>query len=391
MIKIIKNGKVYAPEYLGKRDILIIGDRIELIAEEFNYELPGIMELEVIDAAGKYVFPGFIDGHVHIMGGGGEGGFRTRTPEIFLSDAVNGGITSIIGCIGTDGVTRTMEALFAKAKGLEEEGISTYIMTGSYRVPIETITGSPMKDMILIDKIIGAGEIALSDHRSSQPEMNEIKKIATDIRVGGILSGKGGVIVLHIGDGKAGLSMLREVVETTDIPYSQFLPTHINRSEHLFNEGIQYAISGGYIDFTTSSGVGNEEDAQIKASTCLKKCLEAGVPIERITFTSDGQGSLPIFNEKKECIKLGIGSVTSLFAEIKDAIIKDNIDIAKAISVITKNPADIFKLKGKGTIEKDSDADLVLVDESTLEIDTVIAMGKIMMKNKSILVKGTYE
>lgn len=391
LIKIIKNGQVYAPDYLGKRDILIFGNRIGLITEEFDYKLPGIMELEVIDAGGKYVFPGFIDGHVHIMGGGGEGGFKTRTPEIFLSDAIKGGITSIIGCLGTDGVTRTMEALYAKAKGLEEEGISTYLMTGSYRVPIETITGSPMKDMILIDKIIGAGEIALSDHRSSVPEISEMKKIATDVRVGGLLTGKGGVIVLHIGDGKAGLSILRELVETTDIPYSQFLPTHINRVEHLFKEGVEYAKSGGNIDFTTSSGVVNAEDDQIKASICLKRCLDAGVPIERITFTSDGQGSLPIFNERRECIKLGIGSVTSLFIEVKDAIKNEKIDIDKAIRVITKNPAEIFKIKGKGAIEKGYDADLVIVDENTLEIDTVVAMGRIMMKNKNILVQGTYE
>lgn len=391
LIKIIKNGYVYAPEYLGKRDILIIGSKIGIITEDFNYDLPDILEVVIIDASGKYVFPGFIDSHVHITGGGGEGGFKTRTPEIALYDIIKGGITSIVGCLGTDGVTRTMESLYAKAKGLEEEGVSTYIVTGSYRIPISSLTGSPMRDIILIDKIIGAGEIALSDHRSSQPEINEIKRLAADIRVGGILSGKAGVVNVHLGDSETGLSLLQEIIRSTDIPYSQFLPTHINRSERLFEEGIKYALEGGYIDFTTSSDPAYWEDGEVKASIGLKRCMDAGVEADKITFTSDGQGSMPIFNENKEFIRLGIGSVTSLYTEVRDAILNDEVDIEKAIRVITRNPADIFKLKGKGRIKKGMDADLVLVDKDSFEIDTVIAKGKIMMEGKSIKVAGIFE
>ncbi|MCG8642320.1 MAG: amidohydrolase family protein, partial [Desulfobacterales bacterium] len=119
MIKIIRNGQVYAPNYLGKKDILIAGRRICQIVDQIP-SIPDWLECEEIDANGKLVVPGFIDCHVHISGGGGEGGYHTRTPEIQLSDLIIGGITTVIGCLGTDGTTRHLPGLLAKARGLAE-------------------------------------------------------------------------------------------------------------------------------------------------------------------------------------------------------------------------------------------------------------------------------
>lgn len=390
MIKLIKNGDVYAPGHLGTKDILIIGEKIGCIRDAIQPGLPGDVPVEVIDARGKWVFPGFIDGHVHLAGGGGEGGFRTRTPEIVLSSLVKGGVTTVIGCLGTDSISRSLEGLYAKAKGLEEEGLTTYIFTGAYRVPVPTLTGSAMKDLMLIDKVLGAGEVAISDHRSAQPTLDELKRLAADVRVGGILSGKAGVINLHLGDGPSGLRLLRELVETTEIPYAQFLPTHVGRNEELFLEAIAYAKAGGYIDLTCSDPSGQQE-GDLAASTGLRRCLEAGVPAERITFTSDGQGSLPIFDEKQECIGMGIGQVSALFADVRDAVLREGVDLATALRVITRNPAEVFKLKAKGRLEEAADADLVLVDRKTFEIETVIAKGRAMMVDGRILARGTFE
>ncbi|HEY8804622.1 MAG TPA: amidohydrolase family protein, partial [Clostridium sp.] len=200
MITIIKNGEVYAPEYIGKKDIIIAGGKIEAIVE--NTTVPqNFAPVKVINADGKLVFPGFIDAHVHIIGGGGEGGFKTRTPEIYLSDIVVGGITTVVGCLGTDGVCRDLKTLLAKSRALEEEGISTYIYSGSYAIPVSTITNSCKSDIMLIDKVIGIGEVAISDHRSSQPTYEEFIKVVADARVGGLLSGKAGVVNVHLGYG----------------------------------------------------------------------------------------------------------------------------------------------------------------------------------------------
>lgn len=52
------------------------------------------------------------------------------------------------------------------------------------------------------------------------------------------------------------------------------------------------------MDFTTSSYASFQEEGELKSSDGLKKMLDAGVPIEHITFSSDGQGSLPVFNRE---------------------------------------------------------------------------------------------
>ena len=285
---LIKNAKIYAPEYLGIQDVLIGGGKILKIAEKLPVECA--YDVEVIDGTGKLLMPGLIDAHVHILGGGGEGGAKTRTPEIMLTDITKAGVTTVVGCLGTDGCTRTMTNLLAKAKGLEEEGITTYVYTGSYQVPVRTVTGSIMDDLILLDKVVGCGEIAISDHRSSQPTKEDFAKIVADTRVGGILSAKAGLVNIHMGDGKEKLEYLKYVLDNSMIPPTQMLPTHINRSMTLMLDGIEYAKEyGGYIDLTTSSDPDFLDPDEVKASTGLKMALDAGVPAEKITFSSDGQ------------------------------------------------------------------------------------------------------
>ena len=111
----------------------------------------------------------------------------------------------------------------AKAMQLEEEGISTYMYTGSNQFPIATITGSVRKDVALIPKVIGVGEIAISDHRSSQPGFEELCRVAAEARVGGMIGGKAGLVHLHVGNGRRRLDPVIRMVEETEIPIDQFL------------------------------------------------------------------------------------------------------------------------------------------------------------------------
>ena len=68
-------------------------------SDEISADLPG---LEVIDLNGAIVTPGLIDQHIHVTGGGGEGGPLTRAPELNFSELVEGGITSFVGVSGSD-------------------------------------------------------------------------------------------------------------------------------------------------------------------------------------------------------------------------------------------------------------------------------------------------
>ncbi len=384
---LIKNIEVYSPKLLGVKDVLITGDKIYKIEDKIDI-VDDLLE-EIIDGSGKKLVPGFIDSHVHVCGGGGEGGFKTRTPEIALSNIVCAGVTTVIGVIGTDGTTRTMTNLIAKTKGLREEGVSAYCLTGSYEVPVRTLTGSIVDDIILIEEVLGCGEIAIADHRSSHPSIDELKKVASDTRLGGILSGKAGMINVHMGDSRETLKDLIATIDGSEVPIKQFLPTHMNRNPYLFEDCIDYIKRGGYADFTTSTTPEFLADGEVKCSLAMKRVLDEGETLDSITLSSDGQGSLPEFDSEGRLVRLKIGSCDTLYPAVKEAVLEAGIPLEEAIKVITSTPSNIYKLN-KGYIKLGKDADLVVLDKD-LNIEDVIAKGKVMVRNKKQVVFGTFE
>ena len=148
---LIKNADVYAPEHMGKKDILICGEHIEVIADRIE-SLP--RPCKVLEAEGLCLTPGLMDQHVHVTGGGGEGSFHTRTPEVELSELIRGGVTTVLGLLGTDGMTRSVENLYAKTAALQEEGVTAYMLTGAYGNPGPTITGEADRDMVFIREVL---------------------------------------------------------------------------------------------------------------------------------------------------------------------------------------------------------------------------------------------
>ena len=393
MVKIIRNAKVYQPEYAGVKDILILGDKIAAVGENLKADFGGALEAEEINGEGMAAVPGFIDSHEHILGGGGEGGFHTRTPEAGLKDLTMNGITTVVGCIGTDGVGRDMTTLLAKAHGLENEGVTTYTYTGAYQVPVPTLTGSLMKDIMMLDKVIGVGEVAISDHRYSQPSFEEFARIAADARVAGMLSGKAGIVNVHLGDSPRKLDLILKVVRDTEIPASQFLPTHVNRNAALFDECLEFAKDGGTIDFTGNEDIDYWETICDEVRVCkgIRRLLDMGISSDRFTISSDGQGSMPVFNAKGEYQGIGIGKASCLLKEVRECVQKENIPLETAVKGITSNPAAILKLNGKGHIKPGFDADICLLTEEGLKLDTVIARGRIMVEKGKQTVFGTFE
>ena len=393
MVTIIRNAKVYQPEYAGVKDILILGDRIAAVGEHLRADFGGSLEVQEINGEDMAAVPGFIDSHEHILGGGGEGGFHTRTPEASLGDLVRNGITTVVGCIGTDGVGRDMAALLAKAHALENEGITTYAYTGSYQVPVHTLTDSLMKDIMMLDKVIGVGEVAVSDHRSSQPTFEEFARIASDARVAGMLSGKAGIVNVHLGDSERRFDLIRRVIHDTEIPASQFLPTHVNRNEALFEECLDFAAEGGTIDFTGNEDIDYWETICDEVRVCrgIRRLLARGISSDRFTISSDGQGSMPVFNAQGEYQGTGVGKASCLLKEVRECVQKEDIPLETAIKGITCNPASILKLDRKGRIKEGFDADICLLEEGTLKLNTVIAKGQVMVKDGEQKVFGTFE
>lgn len=383
---LIEKTDVYAPEYIGKTDILIGGGKILAVGNDLiNHGLPKI-DMEIIDGSGLKTVPGLIDGHVHIAGSGGEGGPATRTPELQLSQMLRAGVTSVVGLLGTDGMTRNLEGVLMKVKSLRAEGVSAWMYTGAYQVPTPTILGDVGRDISLIDEIIGVGEVAISDHRSSEPSVRELIRMAVHARIGGMFSGKSGIVNLHIGNRKNPFDLIYKAVERSDLQFTQFLPTHCNRNNHLLEETKTYGKTG-YIDLTAyPKNFGYENN---KASKAVVELLDAGVPLNHITVTSDGCGSLPVFEEGK-LVKLGIGSPDAIFHTLIELIEDEGLPLGKALAVVTSNPADILKLTNKGRITVGKDADLVLLNEKN-GIEFLFANGIIVTREGRLMKKGTFE
>lgn len=386
---VLRGAQVLAPEKLGCQDVLIAGEKIVAIGSQL--EIPSDWECQEVKLDGYTLAPGFIDGHVHMIGGGGEGGYATRTPEVNLSTVTRAGVTTVVGCLGTDGTTRHMTSLLAKARGLEQEGVSTYIYTGAYEVPTPTLTGSVRSDLIIIDKVIGTGEIAISDHRSAQPLKEDIKKLIAEARVGGMLSGKAGVMNLHVGDGKSGLDIPFAIIEEGEIPITQFIPTHVNRNPWLFKQAIEWGKRGGFIDVTSGVSPVNGSQKAIKPSQAIREAVAAGVELSHITMSSDGNGSMPRFDEKGNTVGVMVASEDSLLEELHDLVQVEGIPLTEAIQVVTSNVAKILKLwPRKGCIQVGADADFVVLTPK-VGLHQVWARGRQMVNEGKPLVFGTFE
>ncbi len=387
MITLIRGGQVFAPEPLGTKDVLLAGGVIEAVADPGRLKIDGL-DPEVVDAAGKSVLPGLIDPHVHILGGGGEGGPATRAPEIRVEDIVASGVTTVIGCLGTDGVTRHMTSLLAKARALDIEGVSTFIFAGSYDVPVRTLTGSVRSDLILIDKVIGAGEIAVSDHRSSQPAFDEIARLAAECRVGGMLGGKAGVLHLHLGDGPRGLELLFRLIRETEIPVTQVIPTHVSRNPGLFDQALDWVAAGGSVDITVGPDpLPSEPDVTFEDAVAAFG--RRGLPLTRMTASSDGNGSMPVFDAAGRLQRLTIATEKDLLRKFREVVSKGLLPLEAAVRVFATNAADFYKLGRKGRIDPGRDADLLVLDGDLGLVD-VFARGRRMMASGRLLARGTF-
>ncbi|MGC8678259.1 MAG: beta-aspartyl-peptidase [Fervidicoccaceae archaeon] len=374
----MRGGRVFSPEYMGKQDILLFNGKVVSIGNYIDErEVKEVLgEVKIIDADGCAVTPGLIDQHVHINGAGGEGGPLFRTSPVRAEDLLKTGITTVVGLLGTDGITRSLRDLLMKARQLSLEGVSSFIYTGSYQVPSPTITGSIASDIVLINEVIGV-KIALSDHRSSHPSKNELLKVASEARIGGMLSGKAGVVHVHMGEEKSGFKPLMEIAEETDIPITQFSPTHVNRSKAVLESSIEFGRAGGYLDVTTGVSRKSGFSKSVKPSEAVSYLLRNGIPLKRITMSSDGNGSMPEFSEDGKLLKVLVSPVDSLLAELRDLVLQEGMKLEDALVLSTKNVAEHLMLQGKGKIEKGADADLLLLKDGTLELKAVISGGRL--------------
>ncbi|MCC4104592.1 beta-aspartyl-peptidase [Serratia ureilytica] len=383
---LIRNARVITPQGIVKQNLLIGMGKILAMAEDLSP--PSLSPCELFDASGRVLAPGIIDQHVHLTGGGGEAGFHTRTPEVQLSQLLQGGITSVMGLLGTDGVTRHVQSLFAKVMGLRNEGISAWMLTGSYEVPTVTITGSVRDDITFIEPVLGV-KTAISDHRSSQPRIEELIRLATQARAAALLTQKPGLVVLHLGNAASALDPLDAIREQCDVPLPHFLPTHVNRQRPLWRHAMQLARLHG-INLDLTAGISPHLGARgaVKSSEAVLEALEAGISSAQLTLSSDGNGSIPAFDAEGNVCGLTVAGFDSLLNEVRD--LNATLPLEQCWPMIAGNVAQRLKLPRKGEIAVGNDADLLLLNDD-LRPEALWANGRLMLADGDVLVRGTFE
>jgi beta-aspartyl-dipeptidase (metallo-type) len=385
---LLRNANVFAPEPLGVQDLLLGGGKVLCLARALD-KLPAALAAatEVVDLEGRRLIPGLIDGHVHVTGGGGEAGFSTRVPPVPLTRFTTAGVTTVVGLLGTDDVARGTRDLVATVCALREEGLNAWAYTGGYHVPPTTLTGSVRADLVFIEALLGVGEVAISDHRSSQPTFDEILRLAADAHVSGLMTGKAGILHLHLGDGPRGLDLMRRALAESEIPARVFNPTHVNRRRGLFDEAIELARAGCTVDITAFP-VEEGEDAY-GAAEALQRYLASGAPPERVTISSDAGGCLPCFDADGRVCSMDVGSAGALLASMRE-LLGAGMALETMLPAFTSNPARLLRLSDKGKIAAGADADLVALD-ATGGADTVIIRGAVHVRGGKAIRRGTFE
>lgn len=385
-LSIIRNANVYAPRPLGMKNLLIGGSKILAMTDD-SLNIPESLISDDIDLQGKFLTPGFVDAHAHITGGGGEAGFSTQVPPVPLSQFTAFGVTTVVGLLGTDDTTRSTANLLAKVYGLREEGMSAYCWTGGYHYPLTTLTQSAREDIVYLEPVIGIGEFAISDHRSSQPTFNEIIRVASDAHVAGLMTGKAGIVHFHLGDGSRKLELIQRAFSETELPARVFNPTHVNRNKPLFDESCRLLASGMYMDITAFPDNCLEDGWSAAEALLLAK--ERGCPMDQITISSDGGGCMPEFNQSGELVKMDFGRSETLIETLQSTV-TSGMALEDVLPSLTTNVARLLKLSSKGEIKVGADADLLVLGDD-LVINDVMALGQWHVREKQLKLKGTFE
>jgi beta-aspartyl-dipeptidase (metallo-type) len=357
MLTLIENGEVFTPAPIGRTSVLLGGEKILKVGPVGRNAVAALeVDHEFIDATDCFVVPGFIDAHQHLLGGSGEKGFSSQTPEIHASEIVRAGVTSVVGCLGVDTTMKTMAGLLARAKALKEEGLNAFIWSGGYNVPPTTITSSIRDDIMFIEEVIGAGEIAISDERSTDPSLHELARLTNDAYVGGLLGKKAGVTHFHTGEQDRRLELLRGLIDEYKTPPESLYPTHIERSEALMDEAIDLSRRGCWVDIDTS-----EEDLH----KWLSYFMDHDGDLDKLTISSDAS----------------ISSPATLLGQVRECVVKHRMRLESVLPCVTRNPAQVLKFEQKGKLMASMSADVLLLDRDSFEPRDVVACGKRLIKD----------
>ena len=121
-------------------------------------------------------------------------------------------------------------------------------------------------------------------------------------------------------------------------------------------------------------------------------CLSLeGVSLDHITMSSDAYGSQPRFDEKGEYIGLTYASPKYLHQTIQ-LLVKKGVALEDALKLLTTTPADILgKVGVKGCVKEGADADMLVLTNDELAIDSLFTRGKTALWKGELKMRGKFE
>jgi beta-aspartyl-dipeptidase (metallo-type) len=391
-ITLVRGGEVYAPDRIGRADVLLGGGRILRVGAGLEAAAQSLGAVHVIEASRLRVVPGYIDQHIHLFGGGDAAGPQGRAFDLKAEDLALAGITSAVGVVGVEMETRGLPLLLRKTTELRSAGLTALMYTGSFRLPAPHLLWSAAADVCFIEQVKGV-KTAVSERLYPNQDLPALMQLAGEMLQAKALSGKAAVLHCHMGSMAAGMEPIFALVEQLGIDPSQILPTHVNRTPEfspVFEHALRFAKLGGTIDFSSCVSKQDANPTGIDVHEAVRRALDAGVPLEQITFSSDSNVPGAVRDGDGRLTGMRLVPPTVLHRDLMRTVHEASLPLEQALQLVTSNVARVLGMQDiKGSVSEGADADLVLLDEQD-RIDTVIAGGEVLVRERRAIPRGPF-
>ena len=388
----ITNGTIITGGESFVGNVVLKDGVIEYVGTE-NPEVPA--DAQVIDAAGHYVAPGFIDMHTH---GAGGADFMDGTVEAYLTAARMHAIHGTTLLYPTT-LTSTIESLYGsfdtylKAKELNTEGaqFGGMHLEGPYFSPVFAGAQDPRylrnprpeEYLEILDRCP-----ALS-RWSFAPELEGAPEFAAELKKRGIVASIG-----HTNATFGECAAAYESGANLMTHFYSFMSTVSRRNAFRYAGTIEYGyIQDGMNVEIIADGIHVPQDLLhllLKIKGVDKICLVtdsmrgAGMPEgpSILGGLADGQEVIVEDGVAKLLDKSAFaGSVATADRLIRTMVQIAGCSVADAVLMLTENPAKVMGIAdSKGALKQGMDADVVIFDEN-INIKNTIINGKVIYSN----------
>lgn len=378
-MKAITNGKIITPNNVTQDKVLLFNETIEKIIDEkyfmekLNYDQSS--NIEIIDAQGNYVSPGFIDVHIH-----GSGGYDTMDAEV---DSIEG----ISEVIIKNGVTSFLPTTMTMDRKKIYKSLDNVEQCMKLKLKGARILGAHLEGPFINEKYKGAQK----EDYIIKPEYDFIEKYKDIIR-----------IITLAPEKDVNFNFIREIKEKTDINLSighsnatyeeamESINVGVNGATHLFNAMTPLNHRNpGIIGAIFNSNVYCELIADtIHINPAIFQILVKIKGIDKLILITDSMragclndgiselgGQKVIVKNNSARLEDGTlaGSILTLNAAVKNFIEYTDVKIYEAVNMASLNPAKYLKIDNKtGSIEIGKNADIIIFDDDFHVKQTII-------------------